>query len=83
MKCQSDYDKEAESLLRQADECVEQWWEGEGESPEGVRTRPLEEVDLDSVAVKEALRRGLLRIDEEAGICMSCPKEHSKELDSK
>ena len=29
MKCQSDYDSEEQALVRQTDECVQEWWEGE------------------------------------------------------
>jgi len=66
MKCQSDYDTEKDALLRQADECVEEWWEGEPpKADEPAKMTP--EVDEPAQIVKNEVRkRGLVEVDEEA-----------------
>jgi hypothetical protein len=75
MKCQSDYDSEEQVLVRQADECVEAWWEP-GNPSSTDRTPKAEHAEPDvGAAEKEALRRGLLKLNESEGLCLSCPKE--------
>lgn len=67
MKCQSDYDSEREALLRQADECLEDWWDGEPESS-GEPSNMAGEEDVPFLIVtREARKRGLLETNEEAG----------------
>lgn len=79
MKCQSDFDTEEQAQLRQADECVEEWWDPEAKSA----AIPAAETTGDSsgaeIAEAEALRRGLLRVDEEGGVCFSCPEKPTSE----
>jgi len=75
MKCQSDYDSEEQTLVRQADECVEEWWEpgapsSTGRTPLAVHAEP----DV-GAAETEALKRGLLKQDESEGLCLSCPEK--------
>ncbi len=74
MKCQSDYDSKDEAILRQADECMEAWWEPDGSEAEGA---PTEEETADAqlgTAETEAIRRGLLKQDESGDLCVSCPE---------
>lgn len=60
MKCQSDYDKEEQALVRQADDCVQEWWEGESPS---VDARPSEakEGETGGIVEAEAIKRGLVK----------------------
>lgn len=77
MKCQSDYDSEDQVILRQVDECVEPWWDGENK---GTDSRPPEVEETDQpvkTAETEAIRRGLLKQDESGDLCVSCP-EHTE-----
>jgi hypothetical protein len=80
MKCQSDYDNEDQAQLRQADECVEEWWDPEAKPGQPGYRKPQGDPDAEAVAVAESegIRRGLLRVDEEGGVCLSCPEETSK-----
>jgi hypothetical protein len=79
MKCQSDYDREKQAELRQADECVEEWWE-----PGAQQAKPSAQTESEAAAApatvaQEALRRGLLKEDEKGDTCLSCPGETSRE----
>ncbi len=75
MKCQSDYDSKDEAMLRQADECMEAWWEPDGRTAEETPTE-VETTDAQlGTAETEALRRGLLKQDESGDLCVSCPEE--------
>jgi uncharacterized Zn ribbon protein len=68
MKCQTDYDTERDALLRQADECMEEWWEEEPKKSEEP-ARMAREGDVSALIVKtEVRKRGLLAIDEEARV---------------
>jgi hypothetical protein len=66
MKCQSDYDVETDTLLRQADHCMEEWWEGE--PPKSVEPSGMtrEENKPTLIAIRELRKRGLLAVDEQA-----------------
>jgi hypothetical protein len=66
MKCQSDYDSEREALFRQADECLEDWWDGEPESSEEPSKMAGEEDESVLIVKQEARKRGLLEGHEEA-----------------
>ncbi len=74
MKCQSDYDSKNQAMLRQADECVDAWWEPDGRNAE---VPPAEKANIDAqrgTAETEAIRRGLLKWDESGDLCASCPE---------
>lgn len=79
MKCQSDYDNEDQAQLRQADECVDEWWDPEAKRADKPPTEGSEEVSAAAVAEAEGIRRGLLRVDEQGGVCLSCPEKPSGE----
>jgi len=66
MKCQSDYDTKKDALLRQADDCVEEWWEGEPPKAEEPLKMAKEEDDPALIVKKEVRKRGLLEGEEEA-----------------
>lgn len=66
MKCQSDYDTKTTSLLRQADECVEEWWEGEPPTSEEPSRLAREEEAPTLIVKREVRKRGLLEADEGA-----------------
>jgi hypothetical protein len=72
MKCQSDYDDENQVALRQADECVEPWWEPESRAADEGATEFENKDDLLGTVEKEALRRGLLKHDKTGDLCVSC-----------
>lgn len=74
MKCQSDYDSEEQALVRQADECVQEWWEAESPS---TNDRPPDEEEAEpalGTVGTEAIRRGLLKQVDPGGLCISCPE---------
>lgn len=74
MKCQSDYDSKEQAMLRQADECVDAWWEPDGRTAEKPPTE-VENTDAQlETAETEAIRRGLLKRDESGDLCVSCPE---------
>ena len=74
MKCQSDYDNKDEAMMRQADECMEPWWDPDGSATEESPTKD-ETTDAQlGAAQNEAIRRGLLRKDESGDLCVSCPE---------
>ena len=75
MKCASDYDNQAEAIFRQADECVEEWWEPKERNPEKAIDQGDEVAPTEVIAESEALRRGLVRQDESGDLCLSCPEE--------
>jgi len=66
MKCRSDYDAETDTLLRQADDCMEEWWEGEPPKSEEPSKMAREEEDFTLIAKRELRKRGLLEVDEDA-----------------
>jgi hypothetical protein len=72
MKCQSDYDKEAEAQMRQADECVEEFWD-----PNAPKAKPPVDAKPDGItaAEEEALKRGLVQVDEKGETCVACEPE--------
>ena len=74
MRCASDYDNEEQTMFRQADECVEEWWESESRHPETGLKRAVAVAQTDKNAETEALRRGLLREDESGKLCLACPE---------
>jgi hypothetical protein len=76
MKCESDFDNEDQTLLRQADECVEPWWEGDkpAEQQKTAETPPAGQ----ELVEEEALRRGLLKKDEEGNLCLACDEKKSE-----
>lgn len=79
MKCQSDFDDDTEKTLRQADECVEPWWDGpDGSKPPETVSNTAAPPSPSESAEEEAVRRGLLRVDSEGETCLSCPEEPSK-----
>jgi len=65
MKCQSDYDSEIDGLLRQADDCFEEWWEGEAPNPEDLSKMAREEDESALVVKREVRKRGLFEVGEE------------------
>jgi hypothetical protein len=66
MKCQSDYDAETDALLRQADDCMDEWWEGEPPKSEEPPRMAREEDESTVIVKREVRKRGLLEVDEEA-----------------
>ena len=66
MKCQSDYDAETDALLRQADECVAEWWEGEPTESEEPSKKAREGDESTQIVKSEVRKRGLLEVEEEA-----------------
>jgi hypothetical protein len=68
MKCQSDYDAESDALLRQADECVEDWWEGEPQKADEPSKMAGEEDESTLIVKREIRRRGLLEDSEETQV---------------
>jgi hypothetical protein len=68
MKCQSDYDPETEEVLRQADECVEEWWDGEPQKAAKPGKKEGEEEDPTLIVKREVRKRGLTEGSEEAGL---------------
>jgi len=79
MKCQSDFDKETEKALRQADECVDPWWEGEKPAGQSTEQPPVaaKADESPSMAKEEAVRRGLLHVTAEGETCLFCQEEES------
>jgi hypothetical protein len=74
MKCQSDYDNKDEAMLRQADECMDPWWEPDGHAAEEAPTEQQNTEEQLGAAETEAIRRGLLKQDESGDLCVSCPE---------
>ncbi len=74
MVCQSDYDNEIQDILRQVDECVEEWW-GESVRSTDERAQEIREAEPTRWAAEtEAIRRGLLKHDGCGGLCIACPE---------
>jgi hypothetical protein len=75
MKCQSDYDTKDQAVLRQADECIEAWWEPGGrdqtvaDESEGSASTSVDP------AKREALRRGLVRETTDGDTCLACAED--------
>lgn len=74
MKCQSDYDNKDEAMMRQADECMEPWWDPDGSAAEESATKGETTDAQVGTAETEAIRRGLLKQDERGDLCVSCPE---------
>lgn len=72
MKCQSDYDNKKQELFRQSDDCIPEWWETENGSSSNLPPRVEDVSETDGAAEIEATRRGLLKKDEQGGLCLSC-----------
>ncbi len=66
MKRQSNYDTETDALLRQAEECIEEWWEGEPAESEEPSRMAREEDESTLVVRREVRKRGLFEVGEEA-----------------
>lgn len=61
MKCQSDFSAETDVLLNQADECVEEWWEGGPQQAKEPPKKVCDEEDDPALIVKREVRkRGLI-----------------------
>ncbi|AFM25321.1 hypothetical protein [Desulfomonile tiedjei] len=73
MKCQSDYGP-PEDVLMQSDECIEPWWESEAEPPQSM-VPEAPKSPAETIIEHEALRRGLVKVDENGEPCMSCPDQ--------
>jgi hypothetical protein len=71
MKCQSDYGPH-DDVLMQSDECIEPWWESEAEPPQPKASEGPKE-SAETIIEHETLRRGLMKVDENGELCMSCP----------
>ena len=67
MKCQSEYGTEADALMGQADECIEEWWEDEAKRPQEPPQKVLVEDDYDPDVKRELSKRGLVENNEETG----------------
>ncbi len=65
MKRQSDYDNEADALLRQADDSIEEWWEGESPKSEEPSRMAREEDESTLIVKREVRKRGLFEVGEE------------------
>jgi hypothetical protein len=68
MKCQTDFGAETDVLLNQADECLEEWWEGEPQPANEPSKKVWEEVDSGLIARQEVRKRGLDRVAQEGGV---------------
>jgi hypothetical protein len=70
MKCQSDYDAETNSLLSQADQCIEEWWRDElQDQKEPQKGALVGDEDVPTLIVKSEVRkRGLVEVNEESGL---------------
>ena len=66
MKRQSDYDTESDALLRQTDDCIEEWWEGEPPKSEEPSRMAREEDESTLIVKGEVRKRGLLQVGEES-----------------
>lgn len=68
MKCQSDYDTETDVLLKQADECIDEWWEGAPRKAVEPSKKGWEE-DASALIVRgEVRRRGLIEVSQDARV---------------
>jgi len=65
MRCQSDYDTEIDALLRQADDCFEEWWEDE--PPRSEQSSKMARGEDESILIvnREVRKRGLFEVCEE------------------
>jgi hypothetical protein len=68
MKCQSDFSAETDALLTQADECLEEWWEGDTQQTEEPSEKMWDEDDPALIVTREARKRGLIHEGEAAGV---------------
>jgi hypothetical protein len=70
MKCQSDYDAETNSLLSQADQCIEEWWRDDlQDQKEPQKGALVGDEDVPTLIVKSEVRkRGLVEVNEESGL---------------
>lgn len=70
MKCQSEYGTETDALLTQADECTEEWWEDEAKKDKEASMKASEEEEEDSALIvkREARKRGLVDVNDDAGL---------------
>jgi hypothetical protein len=82
MTCQSDYDTKEQAPLRQADECVEEWWDPDSRQIEHGPSEENARSDAIDTAKREALKRGLVKVDAHGEPCMSCPEDPLKERGS-
>jgi len=67
MKCQSDYDADTDTLLRQANDCLEEYWQGEPPKNGEASTMPREEDESSLIVKREVRKRGFVEVAEEAG----------------
>lgn len=77
MTCNSDFDDEKEALLRQADECVEPWWDPNAKKMD-TKPETQETTDPAEIAEAEALKRGLLKREDDGTTCMACSDNSEK-----
>jgi hypothetical protein len=68
MKCQSEFGTETDDLLRQADDCTEDWWDGEAPKGKEQLAKRQEEDDSGLIVKREVRKRGLDEGSEEAGV---------------
>lgn len=78
MKCQSDYGTETDALVRQADECTEEWWDEEHRKGEEPLTKGLEDDESALIVKREMRKRGLDEVSEEGGLCAPCLEANSE-----
>jgi hypothetical protein len=78
MKCQSDYGTETEALVRQADECTEEWWEDELRKGGEPLIKGSEDDESALIVKREMRKRGLDVVSEEGGLCAPCLEANSE-----
>jgi hypothetical protein len=67
MKCQTDFGAETDVLLNQADECLEEWWEGKPKPHNEPSEKVWDEADSAFIAKQEVHKRGLDQVGEVGG----------------
>lgn len=67
MKCQSDYGTETDALLRQADDCTEEWWEDAPRKEGEPVMKGLEDDESALIVKREVRKRGMVEVGQEDG----------------
>lgn len=73
METQADYENRIQALLNTCNTQIEELEACAKQASPELRTQCEEEISV-LIANREALKRGLLKLDEQCGICSACPE---------
>ena len=76
METQADYENRIQALLDTCNTQIEELEACAKQAAPELRTQCEEEISV-LITNREALKRGLLKLDKQSGLCSACPEENT------